>query len=283
LSLSTGYNLIHDDLRLVGYSVAGTSTSVACPEADVLFDVAQGLPYQTAYNTILLTHAHMDHASGLPYLISQKSMQQRPRPVIYMPEAAVAPLSKIMKLWEEIDEFKYAYEFKVAQPGEEIPLKPGYFAKTFPTYHRIPSQGYTVFRRRKKLKDEFQLLAKTDPQKLASLRREGVILEEDVEENLVSFTGDTKIEFLQTDYARKSRLLLMEVTYWDNRKSVENARSWGHIHFEEFLEALPKIEAERICLIHVSARYSTKDLHAILEARVPEHFKAKLMIFPRPT
>lgn len=274
---------MHDDLRLVGYSIAGTSTSIAFPEADVLFDVAQGLPFQTAYNTILLTHAHMDHASGLPYLISQKSMQQRPKPVVYMPEAAIEPLSKIMKLWEEIDEFQYAYEFKAAKPGEEISLKPGYFAKTFPTFHRIPSQGYTVFRRRKKLKPEFIQLSKTDPQALARLRREGAQLEAEIEENLVSFTGDTKIEFLQSDQARKSRLLVMEVTYWDSKKSVENAREWGHIHLEEFLHALPKIEAEKIVLIHVSARYSTKDLREIIEARVPEHLKPKLLIFPRPT
>lgn len=283
MSLATGFPLLHDDLRLVGYSIAGMSTSIAFPEADVLFDVAQGLPFQTAYNTILLTHAHMDHASGLPYLISQKSMQKRPKPMIYMPEAAVEPLSKIMKLWEEIDEFEYAYEFKVAKPGEQIPLKPGYFAKTFPTYHRIASQGYTVFRKRKKLKDEFAKLAKSDPQELARLRREGVTLETEVEENLVSFTGDTKIEFLQSDQARQSRLLVMEVTYWDGKKSVENAREWGHIHLEEFLHALPQIEAERIVLIHVSARYSTKDLREIIDARVPEHLKPKLVIFPRPT
>ncbi len=282
MSLATGFPLLHDDLRLVGYSIAGTSTSVAFPEADVLFDVAQGLPFQTAFNTILLTHAHMDHASGLPYLISQKSMQQKPKPVIYMPEAAVERLTKIMKLWEEIDEFQYAYEFKVAKPGEEIPLKPGYFARTFPTYHRIASQGYTVFRKRKKLKDEFTKLAKTNPQELARLRREGVVLEAEVEENLVSFTGDTKIEFLDSEQARKSRLLVMEVTYWDGKKSVENAREWGHIHFEELLQALPKIEAERIVLIHVSARYSNKDLREIIDARVPEHLKPKLLVFPRP-
>ncbi len=283
MSLAAGYHLIHDDIRLLGYSVAGTSTSIAFPEADVLFDVAQGLPFQTAYNTILLTHAHMDHASGLPYLISQKSMQKRAKPIIYMPESAMGPISKIMQIWEEIDEFKYSYEFRVPRLNEELPLKPGYFAKIFPTFHRIPSQGYTVFRRRKKLKAEYQQIAKTDPQKLARLRREGMILEIDVEENLVSFTGDTRIEFLQSDQARQSRLLVMEVTYWDNKKSIENAREWGHIHFEEFLEALPKIEAERICLIHASARYSTKDLLEILAARVPEHLKPKLTIFPRPT
>ncbi|MDZ4081562.1 MAG: MBL fold metallo-hydrolase, partial [Bdellovibrionales bacterium] len=161
MSLATGYVLQHGELKLVGYSIAGTSTSIAFPEADVLFDVAQGLPYQTPYNTVLLTHAHMDHASGLPYLISQKSMQQRPKPVIYMPKAAIDPLTRLMDIWHEIDEYKYSFEFRHVAFGEEIPLKAGYFAKAFPTYHRIPSQGYTVYRRRRRLKAQYQDLAKT--------------------------------------------------------------------------------------------------------------------------
>lgn len=282
MSLATGYVLQHGELKLVGYSIAGTSTSIAFPEADVLFDVAQGLPYQTPYNTVLLTHAHMDHASGLPYLISQKSMQQRPKPVIYMPKAAIDPLTRLMDIWHEIDEYKYQFEFRHVAFGEEIPLKAGYFAKAFPTYHRIPSQGYTVYRRRRRLKAQYQDLAKANPMRLAELRRQGEELEETVDENLVSFTGDTKIEFLQSEQARKSKILCMEVTYWDGKKSVANAREWGHIHFDEFLEALPKIEAERIVLIHVSARHSSKDVREIIEARVPEYLKPKLVLFPRP-
>src|SRR4051812_43258111 len=109
MSLSAGYPLTYRDMKFVGYSMAGISTSIAMPEADVLFDVAQGLPYQTPFNTILLTHAHMDHASGLPYLISQKSMQSRPKPLVIMPKEAVEPLERIMKIWHEIDQFEYSF------------------------------------------------------------------------------------------------------------------------------------------------------------------------------
>ena len=249
------------------------------PEAEVLFDVAQGLPFQTQFNTILLTHAHMDHASGLPYLISQKSMQSRPKPVVIMPAEAVDPLKRIMSIWHEIDQFEYPFEFRAVKHGDVIPLKGDYFAKTFPTYHRVPSQGYTVFRKRRHLKAKY---AGLPPHELGVLRRSGEQLDEYVEENLVSFTGDTKIEFLESDQARKSKLLLMEVTYWDGKKSVANAREWGHIHFDELLPRLEKIEAERIVLIHASVRHTTKDIREIIEARVPEHLKPKLMLFPRP-
>lgn len=287
MSLTTGYPLLYKsstgdsnaDLKLVGYSLAGISTSIAFPDADVLFDVAQGLPYQTPFNTILLTHAHMDHAAGLPYLISQKSMQRRPRPLVIMPEAALDPLKRIMSIWHEIDQFEYAFEFRAVKEGEIIPLKGDYFARTFPTYHRVPSQGYTIFRKRRRLKAQY---AKLSPLELGALRRAGEVLDEHLEENLISFTGDTKIEFLESDQARKSKLLFMEVTYWDSKKSVANAREWGHIHFDELLPRLESIEAERIVLIHASARHTTKDIRAIIEDRVPEHLKPKLILFPRP-
>lgn len=278
MSLATGYPLNFGDLRFTGYSLAGISTSIAMPEADVLFDVAQGLPYQTPFNTILLTHAHMDHASGIPYLISQKSMQSRPKPLFIMPREAIDPLTRIMKVWHEIDQFEYAFDFRAVLPGEDIPLKGEFFARSFPTFHRVPSQGYTIFRKRKRLKTE---IAKASPQELGSLRRSGKVIDEVLEENLVSFTGDTKIEFLESDQARKSKVLFVEVTYWDGKKSVENAREWGHIHFDELLPALDRIESEKIVLIHVSARYTTKDIRAIIEDRVPEHLKPKLILFPR--
>ncbi len=279
MSLASGYQFSYGDMKFVGYSLAGISTSIAMPEADVLFDVAQGLPYQTPFNNILLTHAHMDHAAGLPYLISQKSMQKRPKPLVVMPKEAVDPLKRIMNIWHEIDQFEYPFEFRAVNQGEIIPLKGEYFAKTFPTYHRVPSQGYTVFRKKRRLKAEYD---KLPPHELGLLRRQGQILDEILEENLVSFTGDSKIEFLDSDQARKSKLLFMEVTYWDEKKSVSNAREWGHIHFDELLPRIEKIEAEKIVLIHASARYTTKDIRAVIEDRVPEHLKPKLVLFPRP-
>ena len=279
MSLERGFQLHTGGLKFVGYSLAGISTSIAFPEADVLFDVAQGLPYQTGYNTILLTHAHMDHASGLPYLISQKSMQNRPPPVIYMPKEAIEPFQRMMSIWHEIDQFEYAFEFREAKPGQLYPLKGEYAFRTFPTFHRVPSQGYNIVARKKRLKTEYKAAT---PHELGRLRREGLELEESYEENLISFTGDTRIEFLENDLARRAKVLFMEVTYWDEKKSVANAREWGHIHFDEFLPELGKIEAEKIVLIHASARYKTRELEQIIADRVPEHLKSKLILFARP-
>lgn len=279
MSLSTGFVWRHKNIRLVGYSVAGISTSIVFPDADVCFDVAQGLPFQIPVATILLSHGHMDHASGLPYLIAQKTMTSQTPPVVYMPSSLVQPLQEIMRIWERIDRHTYQYHFKAVNEGIEYPLKAPYFFRSFPTYHRVPSHGYTVFERKKRLKTEYKALA---PFELGALRKQGVALDTHDDEAVISFTGDSKIEFLDSPQVRESRVLLMEVTYWDNKKTVENARAWGHIHLDELLPRLPELKCEKIVLIHASARYNTPYLKQILEARLPEHLKHRIDIFPRP-
>jgi len=282
MSLATGYKWTHKNIRLIGYSMAGITTSLVFPDADVCFDVGQGLPFQMGVPNILLTHGHMDHASGLPYVIAQKAMQGQTPPMVYMPEALLRPMSQVMRLWEEIDQHTYQYQFRTAKPGTEYPLKAPYFFRTFKTVHRVASHGYTIFERKKRLKAEHRGL---EPLQLADLRRQGAILEEYDEEAVLSFTGDTTIDFLDSpdaSHVHRSRVLVMEVTYWDAKKSVQNAREWGHIHFDELLPRLETLKCEKIVLIHASARYNTPYLREIIEARVPEHFKHRIDLFPRP-
>jgi ribonuclease Z len=280
MSLTTGYTWTHKNIRLVGYSVGGITTSLVFPDAHVCFDVGQGLPFQIGVPNILITHGHMDHAAGLPYLISQKAMTGQLPPTVYMPESLVRPMREIMRLWEGIDQHTYQYQFKAAREAEEIPLNAPYVARPFKTFHRIPSFGYTVYEKRKRLKPEFRSL---EPIELGRLRREGADLDEWGTEPVLSFSGDTTIEFLDNEDVRKSRILALEVTYWDEKKSVANAREWGHIHLDELLPRLEQIKSEKILLLHASARYTSERLRDIIEARVPEHFKHRIALFPRPT
>jgi len=277
--LEHGFTWTHNEIKLTGYSLAGMSTSVIFPAADVCFDVAQGLPFQVPINNILITHGHLDHAGGLPYLLGQKAMRATRPPVIYLPESLLSPMQEIMRLWSQIENHSYDFTFQAIAPGEQAPLKGNYFFRPFPTFHRVPSQGYTVFQRKKKLLDNYVGLSHIE---LGNLRRQGQVIEQSYEEAILSFSGDTRIEFLQSEQVRHSRVLLMEATYWDEHKSVENARQWGHIHFEELLPHLDQLHCEKIVLIHSSVRYTREYLTQIIERRVPEKHRGRVELFPRP-
>ncbi len=279
MSLSTGFVWNHKNVRLVGYSIGGSATCITFPEADVAFDVAQGLPFALPISNLLITHGHLDHASGIPYLISQKAMMGITPPTIYMPDILLRPMREIMRLWEHIDQHTYQYQFHSVKPGDQLALKAPFFFRPFPTFHRVPSHGYTIFEKKKRLKEEYRQLA---PMELGNLRRQGLTLEDHYDEAVISFTGDTTIECLDSPQVQESRILLIEVTYWDEQKSVENARTWGHIHLFELLPKLEKLKCEKIVLIHASARYTSAYLREIIDARVPEHFKHRVELFPRP-
>ena len=72
----------------------------------------------------------------------------------------------------------------------------------------------------------------------------------------VAFSGDSTIELIDREESmRKARLLIMELTFLDDRVSVAAARSKGHIHLDEVLERAELFENQTILFTHVSARW----------------------------
>lgn len=278
MSLANGFTWTHNDIVLTGYSLAGITTSIAFPAADVCFDVGQGLPFQVPVTNIALTHGHLDHAAGLPYLLGQKAMHGTKKPNIYMPKPLVQPMSEILALWAKIENHTYYYHLEGLEPGDERDLKGKYFLKPFPTFHRVDSQGYAVYVRKKHLLPEYRGLSHVE---LGQARREGKVIDEHFSEAVLSFTGDTKIEVMECEAMRTSRVVVMECTYWDETKTVANAREWGHTHLDEIIPWLDKLACEKLVLIHSSARYSLGELMKILESKVPERHRGRVELFPR--
>ena len=65
-------------------------------------------------------------------------------------------------------------------------LPGGYFVRPFPTHHRVPSQGYLVYKQNKRLKSEYQGLPGPEIGKLA---REGVNIHDVVITPEIAYTG----------------------------------------------------------------------------------------------
>jgi ribonuclease Z len=281
MSLSEGFRWSYEDWLFTGYSLAGITTSIYCRNANICFDVGQGLPFQNSARHILITHAHMDHASGIPYLLSQKNMNGQKETNLYVPEPFAGPLQEILKLWQSVDGHKYEYNLRGARPGVLYELDKLYCIKPFATPHRIPSQGYILYQKKKRLRSQFRELGEPA---ILEARKRGEDPNEAYLSPMVAFTGDTKKEFIDSDPdIARAKILFVEVTFWDDAKPVEHARSWGHLHFEELLEILPRLQNERIVLIHASIRYSTRYLEEILARRVPEGDRARVVLFPRPS
>ena len=263
------------DLSIKGVSLAGVGTSLVVPELSLCFDVAQGLSLNTQLAIFLISHGHMDHAGGIPYIISQKALQKDlPPPIFYLPPSLIEPLDKIMKQWSLIENYSYQYQFNPVTVGTEIELKKPYRLQIFPTDHRIPSVGYSLVKKNRKLKKEFVNL---NQKEIVELKKKNISIIDEFDEILVSFTGDTRIDFFDlAPEVRKSKVLLMEVTYIDEKKPISEARKWGHIHIDEVIPRLKDLECEQILFIHKSRRYPDSYYNQVLNQKIPPDWRDRI-------
>ncbi len=263
-----------------GYSVAGQTTSIVFQNQKICFDIAQGLPFNLSAKFYCLSHLHADHGAGLNYLLSQRSLFGLPAANIMLPASTLESVDIILKEWMKIEGFQFSYNLIPAEAGMTYDLSDQWRLRSFPTTHRVPSFGYILYRKKKKLKAEF---IDKDRQQILDAKSRGETIEDDVETPYLAFTGDTQIEFLKAHPdVTKAKLLFMECTYWDDKKPVAAAREWGHIHWQEILDHLDAFSNQHVSLIHVSARHSTKQVEDILQSSLPHATRSRFSIFPRP-
>ncbi len=267
----------HDNIKVTGVSVAGIGTCLYLPEIGTCLDVAQGLNFAFPAKNFLITHPHMDHAAGIPYLISQKALLKQSPPIFYMPQPMIAPLIKIIAEWSKIEGHHYEFEFLATTPTLCYKLQEPYSFIPFETFHRTPSQGYTIYETRKKLKKEFQSKKESE---ILELKNKGIEVSEPVHLPIFSYTGDTQIEFWKKNpEVLKSKILFVETTYWDDKKSIMSAREWGHIHFDEILPLLFQFKGEKLVFMHISSRYRPEYIYKIIKSQIPQDLQQKVDLF----
>ncbi|WII73809.1 MBL fold metallo-hydrolase [Bdellovibrio sp. 22V] len=278
MAVYAGESWNYEKYKFYGLSLSGIRTAIAMPELSLSFDVAQGYPFLLNLKQYFISHGHLDHAAGIPYIISQKAMNSQAPGKFYMPTSLVEPMDQIMKIWEKIENHQYQYEFIPVKADDEIPLNAQTYVKVFPTTHRVESFGYTIFEIHKKLKKEYVGLSQDE---IVALRRQGLEVNELHHIPVVSFTGDTQIEFLDSrPWIKKSKILILEATYLDERKTIEQARQWGHTHIDEIVPRLPDIESEKIVFIHASSRYSDRQALKLLLQKIPAEYYERVDLFP---
>jgi ribonuclease Z len=74
-------------------------------------------------------------------------------------------------------------------------------------------------------------------------------------------------------------VLVLECTFLDGRKPLADARAGCHIHLDELIERAHLFRNEAVVLMHFSQIYRPGEVREILERRLPEPLRSRVVAF----
>lgn len=264
-------------LTIEGYARAAVQSYWRIPELKVGFDLGASPWSFTGTQTFFITHGHLDHMAALPTFVARRRMMKMEPPTVYLPEEIVGPTEQLLRAWQKLDRGRMVVDLKGVKPGDEFELSREHVVTVFKTKHTVPSIGYQIWDRRRKLKPELYGL----PQDAIRDRKlAGEDVTQEVRVPIVCYTGDTSPAGLD-NYAPcyESKLLITELTFFRPEHRREKIHKFGHMHLDDFIERQEKFQNELIIVGHFSTRYHEYQLEKALKKRVPEELRERMLIW----
>jgi ribonuclease Z len=166
------------------------------------------------------------------------------------------------------------------EPGQRYELRVDLAVRVFRTHHTVPSVGYQFIRPVRKLKPEFVGLPGPE---IVRRRASGEDLFDPEEHLELAYATDTLLRVIDTQKdLLDSRVLLLECSFIDERKSLEDSRAGCHIHLDELLQRASEFNNEHIVLMHFSQMASPREVRETLARRCPKDFYERLRLFVPP-
>lgn len=269
--------LTHKGLTVEGYSRAAVQSYWRIPELKLGFDLG-GQPWGfMATGTWFISHTHLDHIAALPVYVARRRMMKMEPPDIYLPESAIEPVGRLLRTVSRLDRGRLPCRLLPARPGDEIELSREHVVTVSSTAHTIPSVGYVVWDRRRKLKHEYQGLP---GDKIRDLRHSGVDVTHEIRTPLVAYLGDSAPEGLDRCPAMyEAMILITEMTFVARSHRREKIHKYGHIHLDDILERRERFHNEVIVAAHYSTRYTDDRINRIIAKKIPDMLDGRLQVW----
>lgn len=255
------------DLRIEGWSRAGDDNWFRVHPPGLALDVGRGALQLAGAQDVFLSHGHLDHAMGLPYVLSQRSLHRLVHTRVFCPAEIAGAVGDFIAAAERMERAKYRYDLVPLAPGDRVSVGRGLTVEAFATDHVVPSLGYHLWHRRRRLAPAF---AGLPPAELISLRERGVDTAEVVEDLWLSYCGDTGPRIFELEPRLfRSRVLMVECTFLGEEHRDKGER-FKHLHLGDIVRWQDELRNEAIVLHHLSRRFRVADLRAEVERRAPE-------------
>ena len=266
-----------DGLTIEGYSRAAVQSYWRVPQLKLGFDLGahpwdfMGVP------TWMISHTHLDHIAALPLYISRRRLMKMAPPRILLPESAIPQVESMLRSFERLDRGRLPCELIGVQPGDRIELSRELLVEVFETFHTIPSCGYVVYQRRRKLKPEF---ADLSGDQIRDLKMSGKEITVERRLPLVGYTGDTTPEGLDRnpDFYQ-ARVLITEMTFVSPEHRKHLIHKHGHMHLDDFVERRREFQNELVIAAHLSTRYNRQQVRKFVSRKLPDMLEGRLELW----
>jgi ribonuclease Z len=227
--------------------------------------------------TFFISHPHLDHMAALPAYVARRRMMKMEPPTIFVPEAILEPVQRMLHAWQRLDRGRMVCDLKPARAGEEIDLSREHVVIPFETKHTVPSLGYVVFERRRKLKEEYQNLSGAE---IRDIRLSGTDVTDEVRIPLVAYCGDTAPAGLDAFPAiYDAQILITELTFFRPEHRKEKIHKFGHTHLDDILERADRFKNELLILAHFSTRYHEAQIKRAIEKKLTAAIKCQVELW----
>ena len=222
---------------------------------DILFDCGVCEPECLSAGFVFISHGHVDHI-GASIMHARGKMLTSRQSIYNVPTESVEPLEEARRAFSKMDGKDILMNIVPLKPGDVISIGADISVRVFPTIHRVPSQGYALYKKsRGGLLKQYSNLSS---QEIGELRRSGTKLtHEDTESLEFVYTGDTVFEGLMqpcNQFIFSAAILVLELTYLDGDRTKAVDR--GHIHLMDVVENSNLFKNEQIIFVHLSERYA---------------------------
>ncbi len=270
-------SLVHKGLTIEGYSRAAVQTYWRIPELKLGFDFGAQPWAFMATPTWFVSHTHIDHIVALPVYVARRRMMKMEAPTIYLPEAAIDPIQRILRLLTRLDRGRLPCNLLPIKPGDEVELSREHVVTVSETMHRVPSLGFVVWERRRKLRPEFAHLS---GEQIRDLRLGGTEVTHELRMPRVAYLGDSTAAGLDRCPAMyEAQVLITELTFVAPGHRKDKIQKFGHMHLDDLIARRERFKNELIIAAHFSTRYSTQQIKHWVSQALPDMLDGRLHLW----
>jgi ribonuclease Z len=275
------FTLQTEHFLIEGRSRAGHETFFRVRDLGIALDIGRCPDLVVSMPQVFVTHAHLDHAAGIPFYAGQRHLQRLGEGTIYVPAEAADDVRELLAVQMKLTGADLdGVSIVGVAAGEELRVGRSLYVRGYAAPHRVAARGYEFIERRHHLREEF---VGRDHTEIAALRRDGVQVDEEYRCPILFYTGDTDRGLLETcDALYKAEVLMIECSFVAEGHQDRAAR-YRHIHIDDIAEFAERFENHLIVLTHFSRRYSGDEIRTAVRRRLPYALHERIRLgLPEP-